>query len=88
SILFVLKYQSHIEIRAKLDYHAPICLFCRGNMSKDDFQKPSTIPILDLQGMLSLLKLKKRRFQYKDCRKVVAAQSPLVKKNHQISQPV
>ncbi len=38
--------------------------------------------------MPTLLKLKKRRFQYKGCRKVVVAQSPLVKRNCQISQLV
>ncbi len=88
TISFVLKHQTHIEIRAKLDYLAPTCPFCCGNMIKYDFQKPSTIPILDVQGMPTLLKLKKRRFQCKSCRKVVVAQSPLVKRNCQISQPV
>lgn len=88
TISFVLKHQTHIEIRAKLDYKAPDCLFCRGKMIKYDFQKPSTIPILDVQGMPTVLKLKKRRFQCKSCRKVVVAQSPLVKRNCQISQPV
>lgn len=38
--------------------------------------------------MPTLLKLKIRRFQCKSCRKVVVAQSPLVKRNCQISQPV
>ncbi len=57
-------------------------------MIKYDFQKPSTILILNVQGMPTLLKLKKRRFQCKGCRKVVVAQSPLVKRNCQISQPV
>ncbi len=88
TISFVLKHHTHIEIRAKLDYQAPACLFCRGKMIKYDFQKPSTIPIWDVQGMPTLLKLKKRRFQCKGCRKVVVAQSPLVKRNCQISQPV
>ncbi|WFM79996.1 ISL3 family transposase [Streptococcus pluranimalium] len=88
TISFVLKHQTHIEIRAKLDYQAPACLFCRGNMIKYDFQKSSTIPILDVQGMPTLLKLKKRRFQCKNCHKVVISQTSLVRKNHQISQPV
>ncbi|MFU2223433.1 transposase family protein, partial [Streptococcus pluranimalium] len=88
TISFVLKHQTHIEIRAKLDYQAPACSFCRGNMIKYDFQKSSTIPILDVQGMPTLLKLKKRRFQCKNCRKVVISQTSLVRKNHQISQPV
>ncbi len=88
TISFILKHQTHIEIRAKLDYLAPTCPFCCGNMIKYDFQKPSTIPIFNVQGMPTLLKLKKRRFQCKSCRKVVVAQSPLVKRNCQISQPV
>ncbi|CAM3358729.1 Transposase IS204/IS1001/IS1096/IS1165 zinc-finger domain-containing protein [Streptococcus pluranimalium] len=86
TISFVLEHQTHIEIRAKLDYLAPACPFCCGNMIKYDFQKPSTIPILDVQGMPTLLKLKKRRFQCKSCRKVVVAQSPLVKRNCQIKE--
>ncbi len=88
TISFVLEHQTHIEIRAKLDYLAPTCPFGCGNMIKYDFQKPSTIPILDVQGMPTLLKLKKRRFQCKGCRKVVVAQSPLAKRNCQISQLV
>ncbi len=59
TISFVLKHQTHIEIRAKLYYLAPACPFCCGNMIKYDFQKPSTILILDVQGMPTLLKLKK-----------------------------
>ncbi len=88
TISFVLKHQTHIEIRARLDYLAPTCPFCCGNMIKYDFQKPSTIPIWDVQGMPTLLILKKRRFQCKSCRKVVVAQSLLVKRNCQISQLV
>ncbi len=88
TISFVLEHQTHIEIRAKLDYLAPTCPFGCGNMIKYDFQKPSTIPIFNVQGMPTLLKLKKRRFQCKGCRKVVVAQSPLVKRNCQFSQPV
>ncbi len=83
-----MEHQTHIEIRAKLDYLASACPFGCGNMIKYDFQKPSTIPIWDVQGMPTLLKLKKRRFQCKGCRKVVVAQSPLVKRNCQFSQPV
>ena len=57
-------------------------------MIKYDFQKLSTIPILDVQGMPTLLKLKKRRFQCQSCRKVVVSQTSLARKNHHISQPV
>lgn len=38
--------------------------------------------------MPTVLKLKKRRFQCKSCQKVRVAQTSLVKKNHQISEPV
>ncbi len=88
TIITAIKYDSHIEIKAKLDYSPKPCDHCNTAMIKYDFQKPSTIPILDIQGMATVLKLKKRRFQCKDCRKVSVAQTPLVKKNHQISQPV
>ncbi|MFM9350480.1 ISL3 family transposase [Streptococcus uberis] len=87
-ILFVLKYQTHIEMRAKLDFKPPLCPHCPGNMIKYDFQKPSKIPILDCQGFPCVLSLKKRRFQCKNCSKVTVSETPLVLKNHQISQPV
>ena len=87
-ISIVLKHQTHIEIRAELDYPAPACPHCQGKMIKYDFQRPSTIPILDVQGMATVLKLRKRRFQCKVCRRVSVAKTSLVKKNCQISQPV
>ncbi|KGR73327.1 transposase, partial [Streptococcus phocae subsp. salmonis] len=85
TILLVLKHQSHIEIQAKLDYQTPLCPHCHGKMIKYDFQRTSTIPILDVQGMPTVLKLKKRRFQCKDCHRVAVARTSLVKKNCQIS---
>ncbi|WP_161941185.1 transposase family protein, partial [Streptococcus suis] len=66
-ILFVLKHQTHLEIkakleiRAKLDYDSPGCPHCQGKCIKYDFQKSSKIPILDCQGFPTLLLLKKRR---------------------------
>ncbi|MGT2908086.1 ISL3 family transposase [Streptococcus dentiloxodontae] len=87
-ILLVLQHQTHIEIQAKLDYQAPDCPHCQGKMIKYDFQKASTIPLLDIQGMPTLLKLKKRRFQCKGCRRVSVSETPLVQKNCQISKPV
>ena len=87
-ILFVLQLETHIEIKAKLDYQAPACPHCQENMIKYDFQKTSAIPILDIQGMPSVLKLKKRRFQCKACRRVSVSETPLLQKNHQIAQPV
>lgn len=52
SILCARQHPSHIEIKAKLDYTAPLCPHCQGTMIKYDFQKESKIPILDAQGML------------------------------------
>ncbi|HFR3652981.1 transposase, partial [Streptococcus suis] len=87
-ILFVLKHQTHLEIRAKLDYDSPGCPHCQGKCIKYDFQKSSKMPILDCQGFPTLLLLKKRRFQCKSCQKVTVAETTLVKKNCQISQPI
>ncbi|WP_174851067.1 transposase family protein, partial [Streptococcus suis] len=87
-ILFILKHQTHLEIRAKLDYDSPGCPHCQGKYIKYDFQKSSKIPILDCQGLPTLLLLKKRRFQCKSCQKVTVAETTLVKKNCQISQPI
>ena len=87
-ILLVLHLHTHIEIRAKLDYQAPDCPHCQGKMMTYDFQKASTIPLLDIQGMPTVLKLKKRRFQCKACRRVSVSETPLVQKNGQISKPV
>lgn len=87
-IMLVLKHTSHIEIRAELDYPAPECPHCQRKMIKYDFQRPSTIPLLDVQGMATVLKLKKRRFQCKSCRKISVTKTSLVKKHCQISQPV
>ena len=87
-ILFALRHQTHIEVRAKLDHQAPLCPHCQGKMIKYDYQKSSKIPLLDLQGMPTVLKLKKRRFQCKSCRRVSVAETPLVQKNCQISKEV
>lgn len=88
TILFILPHQTHIEVRAKLDYAPPTCTHCHGKMIRYDLQKPSTIPVLDIQGMPVTLKLKKRRFQCKECKRVAVSETSLVKKNHQISQLV
>ena len=87
-IQFVLNHPDYTEIKAKLDYQPGSCPHCQGQMIKYDFQKPSTIPLLDTQGMPTVLKLKKRRFQCKDCRKVVVSETSLVHKNCQIPQLV
>ena len=78
---------THKEILAKLDYDAPLCPQCKGKTAKYDMQKPSRIPFLEVAGMKTVILLKKRRFKCKDCNRVFVAQTPLVKKNHQISEP-
>ena len=80
--------KNHMEIKAKLDYKPGPCPHCNGKMGKYDFQKPSTIPLLETQGMPTVLKLKKHRFQCKECRRVVVSETSVVRKNCQISQVV
>ena len=88
TILDVSHQETHIEILAKLDYLAPHCPFCAGQMAKYDFQKPSKIPYLEVAGYKVLLRLKKRRFKCKTCGKMAVAETPLVKKNHQIPEVI
>ena len=87
-ISLVLGKNTHIEIQAKLDYPAPSCPHCHGKMIKYDFQKPSKIPLLEQAGTPTLLRLKKRRFQCKSCRRVTVAETSIVEKNCQISNLV
>ena len=53
-----------------------------------DFQKPSKNPLLEQAGMPTLLRLKKRRFQCKNCRRITVAKTSIVEKNCQISNLV
>ncbi|SUN76912.1 transposase [Streptococcus massiliensis] len=85
TILDVLDAGTHKEIIAKLDYPAPKCYSCHGQMAKYDFQKESKIPYLECAGYKTLIRLRKRRFRCKDCRKMAVAETSLVKKNHQIA---
>ena len=87
-ISLVFETDTHIEIQAKLDYPAPSCPHCQGKMIKYDFQKPSKIPLLEQTGTPTLLRLKKRRFQCKSCRRVTVAETSIVEKNCQISNLV
>ena len=80
-ISLVLETNTHIEIHAKLDYSAPPCPHCHGMMIKYDFQKSSKIPLLEQAGTPTLLRLKKRRFQCKSCRRVTVAETSIVEKN-------
>ena len=84
-ILNYLDAGTHKEIIAKLDYPAPKCLDCQGQMAKYDFQKESKIPYLGCAGYKTLIRLRKRRFRCKVCGKMAVAETSLVKKNHQIS---
>ena len=87
-ILLIFETDTHIEIQAKLDSPAPSCPHCHGKMIKYDFQKPSKIPLLEQAGTPTLLRLKKRRFQCKSCRRVTVAETSIVEKNCQISNLV
>ena len=84
-ILDYLDAGTHKEIIAKLDYPAPKCLDCQGQMAKYDFQKESKIPYLECAGYKTLIRLRKRRFRCKVCGKMAVAETSLVKKNRQIS---
>ena len=84
-ISLVFETDTHIEIQAKLDYPAPPCPHCHGKMIKYDFQKPSKIPLIEQAGTPTLLRLKKRRFQCKSCRRVTVAETSIVEKNCQNS---
>ena len=84
-ILDYLDAGTHKVIIAKLDYPAPKCLDCQGQMAKYDFQKESKIPYLECAGYKTLIQLRKRRFRCKVCGKMAVAETSLVKKNHQIS---
>lgn len=79
---------THKEILAHLDYDAPSCPACKGQMAKYDFQKPSKIPYLETAGYKTLIRLKKRRFRCKNCGKMAVAETSLVQKNHQIASAV
>lgn len=84
----VFQYETHIEIAATLDYTTPMCSHCHGKQIKYDFQKTSKLPFIEIGGLPSLICLKKRRFQCKDCRKVTVSETSLVQKNCQISELV
>ena len=79
---------THLELHGHLDYTAPKCPSCKGLMANYDFQKASKIPYLETAGYPLLIRLRKRRFKCKDCGKMADAETPLVKKNCQISNLV
>ena len=87
-ILDYLDAGTHKEVIAKLDYPAPKCHNCQGQMAKYDFQKESKIPYLECAGFKTLIRLRKRRFCCKDCGKTAVSETSLVKKNHQIATVV
>ena len=83
-IIDTINRDTHKEIIARLDYEAPSCPDCGSLMKKYDFQKPSKIPYLETTGMPTRILLRKRRFKCYQCSKMMVAETPLVKKNHQI----
>ncbi len=88
SILEYLDAGTHKEIFTKLDYPAPKCNSCHGQMAKYDFQKESKIPYLECAGYKTLIRLRKRRFRCQACGKMAVAETSLVKKNLQIATVV
>ena len=68
-ILDYLDAGPHKEIIAKLDYPAPKCLDCQGQMAKFDFQKEFKIPYLECAVYKTLIRLRKRRFRCNVCGK-------------------
>ena len=79
---------THLELHGHLDYAAPKCPNCKGQMAKYDYQKTAKIPYLETAGYPLLIRLRKRRFKCKECGKMAVTETPLVKKNHQISVAV
>ena len=53
-------------------------------MKKYDFQKPSKIPYIETTGMTNRIILRKHRFKYYQCPKMMVSETSIVKKNHQI----
>ena len=84
TILDYVDAETHKEVFAKLDYPAPKCHSCHGQMAKYDLQKEYKIPYLECAGYKTLIRLRKRRFRCQNCRKIAVAETSLVKKNHQI----
>ncbi len=70
---------THLELHGHLDYTAPKCPSCKGQMAKYDFQKASKIPYLETAGYPLLIRLRKRRFKCKECGKIAVAETPIVK---------
>jgi len=75
-------------VQVTFDYTPPKCCHCQGKQIKYDFQKPSKIPFIEIGGIPSLIRLKKRGFQCKDYHKVTISETSLVQKNCQISELV
>ncbi len=81
-IIDIINRDSHKEIIAKLDYEAPSCPDCGSQMKKYDFQKSSKIPYLETTGMPARILLRKRRFKYYHCSKMMVVETSIIKKNH------
>ena len=58
----------------------------KGNHWINMIFKRTKIPYLECAGYKILIRLRKRRFRCKVCKKMAVAETPLVKKNHQIAQ--
>lgn len=49
---------THLELHGYLDYMAPKCPECKGQMAKYDYQKASKIPYLETAGYPLLIRIK------------------------------
>ena len=83
-IIDIINKDTLKEIIAKLDYDSPSCPDCGSLIKKYDLQKLSKIPYLETTGIPTRILLRKRRFKCYQYLKMAIAETPLVKKNHQI----
>ncbi|MFS0938078.1 ISL3 family transposase, partial [Enterococcus casseliflavus] len=74
TILDYVDAETHKEVFAKLDYPAPKCHSCHGQMAEYDLQKESKIPYLECAGYKTLIRLRKRHFRCQNCRKIAVAE--------------
>ena len=71
--MIILDYKdlrTHKELIGKLDHPAPKHPYYQGQMAKYNFQKESKIPYLECAEYKTHIRLKKRHFRYKVCRKI------------------
>src|SRR5699024_11141245 len=80
--------RTHLELQGYLDYTAPKRPKSNGQKAKYDYHTSSTIPYRETAGYPLLIRLRNRRLKCKHCGKIAVAETPRVKKTHQISVDV